>query len=247
MIIPSSRSILIFTSLRLISALKKQYPIGHKRRRQEAIPKILEKFEGAVRAQYSPKASDRIVSVARDHKRFCDTPVHEFMSLLAKPEWIGRVVAFRTFFNFFSDFLTFSVWFFLDSYFLIFCYSSLLSICRLQIFVHLCSKLRRVRPRLPHVLTSPCLKCPHPSDSIASSKLARVTKQSQNFLASSKRHHPHVRFLCGLGRRDLRHLDLHLWAVECSKCTQLAPAFPRGSFVMYFCSLTPCKMYAFHE
>jgi len=57
------------------------YPIGHRRRRAEAIPWLLRKFEGAIKGHYPPKRADAILAACADQERLEAMPVHEFMDL----------------------------------------------------------------------------------------------------------------------------------------------------------------------
>jgi 2-methylcitrate dehydratase len=60
------------------------YPIGHRRRRDEGIPVLLQKFEDALTRMLSPRQCRRIIDLCEDHKALDDTPVHEFVELLRK-------------------------------------------------------------------------------------------------------------------------------------------------------------------
>ena len=58
-----------------------EYPIGHRRRRAEGVPVLLEKFERALRGRIPPRQADAILALSSDRKRLEDTPVHRFMDL----------------------------------------------------------------------------------------------------------------------------------------------------------------------
>ncbi len=58
------------------------YPIGHKRRRSEGIPLLLEKFKDALATRSSPKRTDAICALCNDPKTLGTTPVDKFMELL---------------------------------------------------------------------------------------------------------------------------------------------------------------------
>jgi len=58
-------------------------PIGHPSRRQEGIPALIGKFRHNVARRYSPQKTDAIINRCLDHDLFLDTPVHEFMDVLA--------------------------------------------------------------------------------------------------------------------------------------------------------------------
>jgi 2-methylcitrate dehydratase len=57
------------------------YPIGHRRRRAEGIPALLEKFERNLRGRISPRMANAILELCGDRKRLESTPVHRFMDL----------------------------------------------------------------------------------------------------------------------------------------------------------------------
>lgn len=60
------------------------YPIGHRKRRAEGIPVLLQKFEDAIGGHLSLRRSKAILELCRDPARFEATPVHEFMALFAQ-------------------------------------------------------------------------------------------------------------------------------------------------------------------
>ncbi len=57
------------------------YPVGHRRRRDEGIPLLKDKFEYSIRGKLSQKISQQLLDLCNDHNTFCATPVNEFMSL----------------------------------------------------------------------------------------------------------------------------------------------------------------------
>ena len=57
------------------------YPIGHRERRGEGIPILLQKFEQAVRGQLPAKRVDQILTLTQDTSRFEATPIHRFVDL----------------------------------------------------------------------------------------------------------------------------------------------------------------------
>ncbi len=59
------------------------YPLGHRRRRKEAIPVLMNKFEGNVARVFAQRQRDAILRVCLDQKRLEAMPVDEFMGLLA--------------------------------------------------------------------------------------------------------------------------------------------------------------------
>jgi len=58
------------------------YPVGHKRRRDEGIPLLKAKFERYLRGQISAKNSDRILGLCADQASFESTTVTDMMELL---------------------------------------------------------------------------------------------------------------------------------------------------------------------
>ncbi len=61
------------------------YPIGHRRRREEGLPVLLEKFERNLTTQFDPDQARRIGDVCNDRSRLEAMPVHQFMDLWVKP------------------------------------------------------------------------------------------------------------------------------------------------------------------
>ena len=57
------------------------YPIGHRERRGDGIPLLLEKFEAAVRGQLPAKRVQRLLDLTQDTSRFEATPIHRFVDL----------------------------------------------------------------------------------------------------------------------------------------------------------------------
>jgi len=58
------------------------YPVGHRRRRDEGIPLLKEKFERNLRGRISQKNSDQLLALCADQKVFESATVDEVMSLL---------------------------------------------------------------------------------------------------------------------------------------------------------------------
>ena len=58
-----------------------EYPIGHRRRRQEGIPVLLEKFEKSLRAHIPATQADALLALCHDRARLEKTPVPQFMDL----------------------------------------------------------------------------------------------------------------------------------------------------------------------
>ncbi|MDQ3730414.1 MAG: 2-methylcitrate dehydratase, partial [Pseudomonadota bacterium] len=57
------------------------YPIGHRRRRQEGIPLLMDKFKQALVSRFSPRQCQQILQRCADRRRLGIMPVHEFMDL----------------------------------------------------------------------------------------------------------------------------------------------------------------------
>jgi 2-methylcitrate dehydratase len=58
-----------------------EYPIGHRRRRNEGIPLLIEKFRTNLARRFQEKQQQRILDVALDAKVLDATPVHAFVDL----------------------------------------------------------------------------------------------------------------------------------------------------------------------
>jgi 2-methylcitrate dehydratase len=59
-----------------------EYPIGHKRRREEGIPQLLAKFSINLARRFPEKQQKSILHNALDYARLADTPVNEFVDLM---------------------------------------------------------------------------------------------------------------------------------------------------------------------
>jgi 2-methylcitrate dehydratase len=59
-----------------------EYPIGHRRRRQEGVPVLLEKFERNLRGRIPARQADAILALCADRTRLEATTVNRFMDLL---------------------------------------------------------------------------------------------------------------------------------------------------------------------
>ncbi|MGC1522874.1 MAG: bifunctional 2-methylcitrate dehydratase/aconitate hydratase [Steroidobacteraceae bacterium] len=58
------------------------YPIGHRKRREEGNPKLIEKFEASVAAYFSAKQSESILAMFADRNALAAMPVSEFVARL---------------------------------------------------------------------------------------------------------------------------------------------------------------------
>ncbi|HZA94526.1 MAG TPA: bifunctional 2-methylcitrate dehydratase/aconitate hydratase [Burkholderiaceae bacterium] len=84
---PSKRSIANALTVELADGkrLKEvivEYPIGHKRRRKDGIPLLVEKFTRNLARVFPDKQADAILKLCMDSKRLASTPVHEFVDLM---------------------------------------------------------------------------------------------------------------------------------------------------------------------
>ena len=59
------------------------YPIGHRKRRAEGIPVLLNKFEDALAGQLPARRVERILRATRDIQALDATPIHRFVDLFA--------------------------------------------------------------------------------------------------------------------------------------------------------------------
>jgi 2-methylcitrate dehydratase len=59
-----------------------EYPIGHRRRRADGIPLLIEKFRTNVARRFAAKQQQAILGVALDPERLASLPVHEFVDLI---------------------------------------------------------------------------------------------------------------------------------------------------------------------
>jgi 2-methylcitrate dehydratase len=59
-----------------------EYPIGHRLRREEGIPKLLEKFKINLARKFPEKQQQSILALSLDHSKLIDTPVHEFVDAM---------------------------------------------------------------------------------------------------------------------------------------------------------------------
>ncbi|MGH8077227.1 MAG: MmgE/PrpD family protein, partial [Lysobacter sp.] len=57
------------------------YPIGHRKRRDEGIPMLMAKFEAAIRAKLPAAKADKLMALAADPATLEATPITEFLAL----------------------------------------------------------------------------------------------------------------------------------------------------------------------
>ena len=58
-----------------------EYPIGHRRRRKEGMPILVEKFETNLARRFPPEQQKTILELCADPGRLEKTPVNEFVDL----------------------------------------------------------------------------------------------------------------------------------------------------------------------
>ncbi|MCH9715482.1 MAG: bifunctional 2-methylcitrate dehydratase/aconitate hydratase [Gammaproteobacteria bacterium] len=63
-----------------------EYPIGHRRRREEGTPVLLDKFKCNLSTQFSSDKTAMIFDVMQDSSRLNNMPVTDFMALWCEPE-----------------------------------------------------------------------------------------------------------------------------------------------------------------
>lgn len=62
--------------------VEREYPIGHRRRRDEGIPLLIEKFIENVKTRFPEKQAKQIFDVLNDHDKLMETDVNAFMDLM---------------------------------------------------------------------------------------------------------------------------------------------------------------------
>ena len=62
-----------------------RYPLGHRRRRNEALPQLNSKYEQAVRAHYPPEQAETILESTSDPAELDTMAIDELLDLLAEP------------------------------------------------------------------------------------------------------------------------------------------------------------------
>jgi 2-methylcitrate dehydratase len=58
-----------------------EYPIGHRRRRDEGVPLLVEKFKTNLRRRFNEEQQQRILAVSLDPQRLDEMPVNEYVDL----------------------------------------------------------------------------------------------------------------------------------------------------------------------
>ncbi|WP_321925637.1 bifunctional 2-methylcitrate dehydratase/aconitate hydratase [Paraburkholderia guartelaensis] len=83
---PDKRSIANALTIELIDGttldeVVVEYPIGHKRRREEGIPLLIEKFRINLARRFPAKQQQAILDVSLDEARLCALPVNEYVDM----------------------------------------------------------------------------------------------------------------------------------------------------------------------
>jgi 2-methylcitrate dehydratase len=83
---PEKRSIangltVLFTDGTSLPEMVVEYPIGHKRRRRDGIPLLVQKFRTNLARRFAPERQDKILSVSLDQKRLEAMGVCDYVDL----------------------------------------------------------------------------------------------------------------------------------------------------------------------
>ena len=86
---PEKRSIanelqIFFSDGSSTEKIEVEYPIGHRRRREEGIPVLINKFEENLKTQFSSGRVNKILDICNDQLELENTSVTDFMELLIK-------------------------------------------------------------------------------------------------------------------------------------------------------------------
>ncbi|MFO0523509.1 MAG: bifunctional 2-methylcitrate dehydratase/aconitate hydratase, partial [bacterium] len=73
-----------FTDGKKLKEIVVEYPIGHKRRRKEGMPVLVEKFKTNLARVFAQKQAQAILDLCLDPKRLAATPVNEFVDLMVR-------------------------------------------------------------------------------------------------------------------------------------------------------------------
>jgi 2-methylcitrate dehydratase len=85
---PEKRSIansvqVFFTDHSCTDKVTVEYPIGHRRRRDEGMPLLIQKFEANLASRFPTQQCQRIMDLCMDPDRLLATPVDKFTDLFA--------------------------------------------------------------------------------------------------------------------------------------------------------------------
>ena len=86
---PEKRSIanelqIIFKDGTSTEKVEVEYPIGHRRRREEGIPVLIKKFEENLKTQFSSERVEKIMKICEDQNDLESLNVTDFMEILIK-------------------------------------------------------------------------------------------------------------------------------------------------------------------
>jgi 2-methylcitrate dehydratase len=86
---PEKRSIanavtITFSDGSALDEIAIEYPVGHKRRRDEGIPLLVEKYRTNLARIFDETQQEKIASLTLDYEKFSQTPVNEVMDLFIK-------------------------------------------------------------------------------------------------------------------------------------------------------------------
>jgi len=71
-----------FSDGKKLKEIEVEYPIGHKRRRKEGMPVLVEKFKTNLARRFPAKQQKAILDLCLDAKKLAATPVNEFVDLM---------------------------------------------------------------------------------------------------------------------------------------------------------------------
>jgi 2-methylcitrate dehydratase len=71
-----------FSDGKKLNEIVVEYPIGHKRRRNEGMPVLVEKFKRNLARRFPAKQQKTILQLCLDAKQLAATPVNEFVDLM---------------------------------------------------------------------------------------------------------------------------------------------------------------------
>jgi 2-methylcitrate dehydratase len=60
-----------------------EYPIGHRRRREQGIPELVKKFKVNLARRFKAEKQNEILNLCQDQQQLENTSVHQFVDLLA--------------------------------------------------------------------------------------------------------------------------------------------------------------------
>jgi 2-methylcitrate dehydratase len=63
-----------------------EYPIGHRKRREEGVPLLMEKFTRSVHQHFGKDQAEKILAIANNEDQLLQTPIDQFTQLLHCPD-----------------------------------------------------------------------------------------------------------------------------------------------------------------